>query len=240
MRVSDQADLLGPPEEANIARAEAAIDAANAAIESLDGLHVVGREDASHRRMPRHHDTSPLQGRTPLMSGEGRSDGPGPLSGRLSPHVDGRSRPPCLHAPRHSGGTMAPAEAAEAVSPSDGTYLSTSTSALPSYAPPRPPESADPSSYRSSALGRLHHADAPRSRDSSTPPSSSSSSWELLPGWLKSRMDLLRRHDGKPKSARTVSRLKQVLETFTDVTRYPRCEWTVLGRCEWTVLGRCE
>ncbi|GAX77241.1 hypothetical protein CEUSTIGMA_g4688.t1 [Chlamydomonas eustigma] len=45
---------------------------------------------------------------------------------------------------------------------------------------------------------------------------------QMLRTWLGARLQQLKRRDQGLQSARTVSMLKQVLETFTDVTRYPR------------------
>ena len=78
----------------------------------------------------------------------------------------------------------------------------------------------------SPALGRHHGVIAPHAAPPPPPPLPTQTGWgdRALPHWLSARLEQLRARDKGLKSARTVSMLKQVLETFTDVTRYPRCE----------------
>ena len=193
---------LGPPDVARLAQAQAAIEAASAAADSLN-LHL------PHRRTPRLHEsttssvdqsTSMHADQTPLGSAMH------PLSSDEPLHVEGRHRHSSSAAHASSRGdhpdhrNLRPVPAGEAL---DMSHQPSSSSSEPlSIAPP--------------AIGRHHHHAGP-------PASLPTPSWERnLPGWLTSRMELLRRQDGNLKSSRTVSRLKQVLETFTDVTRYPR------------------
>ena len=71
------------------------------------------------------------------------------------------------------------------------------------------------------AIGRHHSRPHHHISDRAGPVETATISRKPLLSWL-SRLEQLQNRDRGLKSAKTVSMLKQVLETFTDVTRYPR------------------
>ena len=195
------------PDVARLARATAVIEAANAAVAAMQEL-------APHRHPPPVSSSSPTPSShtvttLPLSDGVDGEEG-----GAVT--VEGRRR--VAHLFGHPTTPSSDGAATVSIAPTlaqDAAQISSSETASQSPSSP--------------ALGRHHGVIAPHAVPPPSPPPpipTQQMGWgdRALPHWLSARLEQLRARDKGLKSARTVSMLKQVLETFTDVTRYPRCE----------------
>ena len=205
----------GLPDEAKLERATAALEAASLAVEALQ---------ARRSGPPQHHNKNIS---TALVSdSQGTSQGIAPGSSAISSGspgagtaigIEGRHRSAPLHHRHQEKGKEDVAHSEPMMLPLEAMGRhhrppSLDRPSLPTPAPfPAEPSTSGPSSSGTAvgtAGGILGHMES-----SGTPP---------LRSWMASRLDQLRRKDRGLQSAKTVSMLKQVLETFTDVTRYPR------------------